>query len=74
MNEGMFNIQNQMKKFNKENNKALRNLFRNDIKGNFLIKILEKIRLNYLDVYKYYENPLNVNFQTQKKSIFLDGF
>lgn len=43
MNEGMFNIQNQMKKFNKENNKALRNLFRNDIKGNFLIKILEKL-------------------------------
>lgn len=63
MNEGMFNIQNQMKKFNKENNKALRNLFRNDIKGNFLIKILEKIRLNYLDVYKYYENPLNVNIE-----------
>ena len=63
MNEGMFNIQNQMKKFNKENNKALRNLFRNDIKGNFLIKILEKIRLNYSDVYKYYENPLNVNIE-----------
>ena len=46
---------------NRENLKALRKIFKEEIKETFLINILNKVKAEHNDILKYYPNALNLN-------------
>ena len=47
----------------RQNNQALKNLFKNEIKESFLIQVLEKIKKEHPDIANYYRNAFNMNIE-----------
>lgn len=63
LNKSMDVLKEQVEKINKANMKALRNIFKDEIKETFLIKIYNKIRKEHTDIIDYYANAFNLNVE-----------
>lgn len=53
----------QMKQINEVIIKSIRNIFKNEIKETFLLKIFNMIKEKYPNLYNYYSDILNFNFE-----------
>ena len=63
LNKSMNDLQVQVDKINKANMKALRNIFKEEIKETFLIKIYNTIKKEHPDIIDYYANAFNLNVE-----------
>lgn len=57
-------LKKEMDRINKESTKALRNIFKGEIKETFLIKVLDLVKKSHIDILDQYRTVLNSNFES----------
>lgn len=62
--EMMDNIKKMNEQIIQQNHKALRNLFKKEIKESFLIQMSEKVKVDHPDIFKYYKNAFNMSLES----------